>query len=130
MRVQVLPFCLLVMIYTTCFTLALKIPMTMQKHLKPCQTELNLTDSTLTNIEKNDEKRELRSCLGACMLKREGVLNANGTFNKMKAINIIDPRVSKEDAYKAVDNCQNEVSKNICETAELLYKCFTVYNVL
>nr|WNA16301.1 odorant binding protein 2C [Quadrastichus mendeli] len=92
-----------------------------------CITESGVSADTVNAIIKGGEiKREEKlDCFSACMLKKIGIMRADGTIDveasraKVKTTNV---DVAKAD--KIIDKCKDLIGKDTCETGGNVFACF------
>lgn len=70
------------------------------------------------------EDNEKLSCFAACMLKKIGIMNPDGTVNEEVARSKIPQDVPQEKAEEVFKKCKDVSGSNTCEKGGNLMKCF------
>nr|ALG36139.1 odorant binding protein 6 [Sclerodermus sp. MQW-2015] len=97
----------------------------MKKYKEECIPETGVERSYVDDAElgilRLDEKL---ACYAACMMKKVGVMRADGSINDEVAISKIPSGINQEKATEVFHKCKRVPSKNHCLKAGLMAKCF------
>lgn len=78
-------------------------------------------DAKNGKIKEGDEKL---SCFLACMMKKIGVMNPDGTVNEELFKKKAPPTATKEQVQELLTKCKGTTGTNDCDKAAKLVKCY------
>nr|QGW50305.1 odorant-binding protein 10 [Chouioia cunea] len=95
-----------------------------------CLAELKLDEAIIEQSKKEyleqgkTEFSDQLNCFSACMFKKVGIMTEEGKFDEDMARALASGQFPEDEINKAINACKNEVGKDICETAGILFECF------
>ncbi|XP_078053043.1 general odorant-binding protein 56a-like [Augochlora pura] len=78
-------------------------------------------DAKAGNFNVDDEKL---ACFSSCMLKKIGIMNADGSINEETARKKAPAGVTQEQIDDVINKCKDITGPNDCKKAANLVKCF------
>ncbi|XP_033342464.1 general odorant-binding protein 56a [Megalopta genalis] len=96
------------------------------QYKKDCITDTGVDAKTVEeaktgNFNMDDEKL---ACFSSCMLKKIGIMNADGSLNEETARQKAPAEVTKEQIDDVINKCKDITGPNDCKKAANLVKCF------
>ncbi|XP_076758405.1 general odorant-binding protein 56d-like [Xylocopa sonorina] len=91
-----------------------------------CITETSVDTQVVDNAKngnyaKDDEKL---GCFTACMLKKIGIMNPDGSVNFDVARKKAPSDINKDQVEDVISKCKDSTGSNECQTASKLAQCF------
>nr|QNC49766.1 odorant binding protein 1 [Trissolcus japonicus] len=97
----------------------------LKEHKEHCFTETGVDPAVVENVKKGQFVQDPKlACFTACVMKRIGVMNANGSINEEVARAKLPATVSVEKAAEILGSCKSLKGANDCETAVMVFKCY------
>nr|UEN71172.1 odorant-binding protein 7 [Gregopimpla kuwanae] len=98
----------------------------LKEHRDACITETGVDTAKVSNAKEGnyDDADEKLACFSACLLKKIGIMNADGTFNEEATRAKIPPGIDAAKANEVINKCKTETGATDCETGRKLYKCY------
>ncbi|XP_046487925.1 uncharacterized protein [Neodiprion pinetum] len=94
----------------------------LQKIHDDCKSKLKLSDEDLEKMEREEEKLK-ENCFFACVGKKVGFMNEDGSLNEKALVEKSPPFVKKEEAAKVAEMCGKQKGANECESAVMIHRC-------
>ncbi|XP_003708550.1 general odorant-binding protein 56d-like [Megachile rotundata] len=96
------------------------------QHKNACITETGVDAQVVENAKTGNfaEDDEKLACFASCMLKKIGVMNADGTINVEVARQRAPSTVPQEQVESVINKCKDTTGPNDCKKASNLVKCF------
>ncbi|XP_012540582.1 general odorant-binding protein 56d [Monomorium pharaonis] len=97
----------------------------LREHKESCISETGVDSTLIENAKKGDiaENDEKLTCFADCLLKKIGIINANGDIDWEVARAKMPPGVSQEQADHIHNVCK-DITGTGCEKGGNLFKCF------
>ncbi|CAL7937723.1 unnamed protein product [Xylocopa violacea] len=98
----------------------------LSEYKSACITETGVDTQVVDNAKsgnyaKDDEKL---GCFTACMLKKIGIMNQDGSVNEEVARKRAPPNIPKEQVEDVISKCKDTTGPNDCQKASNLAQCF------
>ncbi|XP_051169104.1 general odorant-binding protein 56d-like [Leptopilina boulardi] len=91
-----------------------------------CIKESGVDPAVVQNAKegKADESDTKLACFSSCLLKKIGIMNADGTINEEVARSKVPDSVPKDKAEEIINECKTMKGANDCETGLKVMKCY------
>lgn len=98
----------------------------LREHRDACITETGVDAAKVeaAKVGNADETDEKLACFSACLLKKIGIMNADGTFNEETTRAKIPADVPVDKANDVINKCKGITGENACDTGRKIYKCY------
>ncbi|OXU29502.1 hypothetical protein TSAR_003814 [Trichomalopsis sarcophagae] len=90
-----------------------------------CITETGVSEDVIESVKKGEQVAfdEKLNCFSACMLKKVGIMNADGTMNEEVARAKVPQDLPKDKVDQVINTCKAGVGKDSCETGGKVLTC-------
>ncbi|XP_043266036.1 general odorant-binding protein 56h-like [Colletes gigas] len=91
-----------------------------------CMEESNVERQVVEDLKKGivDENNEKGACFVACMLKKMGIMNQDGSLNEEVVKKRAPTDVTKERVEEIFNKCKDITGTNDCNKAAKLVACY------
>ncbi|XP_033217025.1 general odorant-binding protein 56a-like [Belonocnema kinseyi] len=98
----------------------------LQEYKTSCVAETGVDAAVVQNAKEGNiaEDDEKLACFFACLLKKIGIMNTDGTINEEVARAKIPVSVPKDKADEVINKCKLLKGATDCETAKKVMKCY------
>ncbi|XP_030022433.2 general odorant-binding protein 83a [Manduca sexta] len=95
-------------------------------NIAACIKESGVKPEILAEAKKgNYSEDEAMKKFLLCFFNKSGIMNADGKLNLDVALANLPPGVDKNEATKALEECQHKNGKDAADTAFTIFKCYS-----
>nr|WJN66526.1 odorant-binding protein 2 [Leptocybe invasa] len=127
-----------VIVFAICVTGALATGITdeqkskLKDHKVACVAETGVTEDVIEKLKKGEAVvlDDKLNCFSACLLKRIGIMRADGSIDEKVARAKIPKDLPQDTVDKVVNSCKVQVGKDSCETGGKVLVCLAKTKVI